>query len=54
MGASTGIRAELGAFARSPGFFIPENASSLVSRVQVRLRLVAVRFSLLQVALGDA
>ncbi len=42
IGASTGISAELGAFARSPGFLMPENPHALVSRVQVRLRLVAI------------
>ena len=53
MGASTGISAELGAFARSAGILDAENLHSLVRRVQVRLGLVAVRFGLLQIALGD-
>ena len=42
-----------GALARSAGIFNPENPHSLVSRVQVCLCLVAVRFGLLQVPLGN-
>jgi hypothetical protein len=44
MGASTGICAEETAVARLAGFF---------GGVQIRPGLIAVRFRLLQIALGD-
>ena len=53
IGASTGICADDGAFARSGGILDPENLHPLFGRIQIRLGLGAVRLSLLKIAFGD-
>ena len=54
MGASTGMSADDGAFARSAGFLIPRIFSYALFRgIQVRPGLGPVRLGLLQIALGN-
>ena len=50
IGASTGICADEGAFARSARILDSQNLHPLLRRIQIRLRLVAVGLSLLQIA----
>ena len=49
MGASTGICADDGALRQVGRILDAENLHSLLGRIQVRLRLVAIRLSLLQI-----
>ena len=53
IGASTGICAERGSLRQIGGILDAKNLHPLLGGVQVCLRLVAVRFGLLQIALGD-